>query len=118
MFNCFFLSLFQYYIPNLNETTGKWAPKFKLEYLTYDPSLLHPPEGFEGSQFHYPIPLKNLPRSLRNSTVTKSKYAPYEMQDLTIPSWLKLARRLGQTKHQKLRARFRRYMYMGADEER
>ncbi|KAK7695800.1 hypothetical protein QCA50_000438 [Cerrena zonata] len=108
----------QYYIPNLNETTGKRAPKFKLEYLTFEPSLLHPPEGLEASQFHYPIPLKNLPRSLRNSTVTKSKYAPYKMQDLTIPSWLKLARRLGKAKHQKLRTRFRRYMYMGLDEER
>ncbi|CAL1700593.1 unnamed protein product [Somion occarium] len=114
------LGFAQYYMPDLNATTNKRKrpPKYKLEYLTFHPSLLHPPSEGARSGFHYPLPLRNLPRSLRNSTVTKSKYAPYGMHDLTIPSWLKLARRLGKAKHKKLRARFRRYMYMGADEER
>ncbi|KAI0081809.1 endopolyphosphatase [Panus rudis PR-1116 ss-1] len=105
----------QYYIPNLNGT-GKRPPKFKLEYLTFAPTSLHPPAT--GARGWYPIPLKNLPRSLRNATVTRSKYAPYRMADLTIPSWVKLAQRLAKPRQTKLRGRFRRYMYMGADDER
>ena len=133
-------------MPELNGT-AKHPPKWKLEYLTFAPSKLHPPasqransgtateteRGGEeeeeeeesvrgkkskgGGGWSYPIPLKHLPKSLRNATRTKSKYAPYKMEDLTIPSWLRLARRLGRTKNAKLRKRFRRYMYMGADEE-
>lgn len=39
------------------------------------------------------------------------------MEDLTIPSWIGLAKRMANPKHQKLRARFRKYMYVGLDEE-
>lgn len=87
-------------------------PKFKLEYLTFDPTALHPQNN--ESRFHYPVPLQHLPRSLRNSTVTISKYAPYRMNDLTIPSWLCLARKLAKSK--KLRKRFKEYMFMGGEE--
>lgn len=97
--------------------TAKHPPKWKLEYLTFEPSKLHPPSAEAGQDVTAarwrPIPLKHLPKTLRNATVTKSKYAPYKMADLTIPSWLRLVRRLGKAKHGKLRQRFRRYMYMG-----
>ncbi|TCD66989.1 Endopolyphosphatase [Steccherinum ochraceum] len=122
----------QYYLPNLTGT-AKHPPKYKLEYLTYVPSALHPGRGrVAGSEAETeteagaeaavakewrPIPLRHLPKSLRNSTVVKSKYAPYGMEDLTIPSWLALARRLSRPKHEKLRRRFKKYMYMGSARE-
>lgn len=99
--------------------SAKHPPKWKLEYVTFEPSKLHPPvaENLTSEKFWYPIPLKHLPKSLRNATAQKSKFAPYKMADLTIPSWLRLVQRLGRTKNVKLRKRFRRYMYMGASEE-
>ncbi|KAI0759898.1 Metallo-dependent phosphatase-like protein [Irpex lacteus] len=129
----------QYYLPDMNGTAKK-PPKWKLEYLTFAPSKLHPPkttgettaqqwenttvvEGAEIAQgkgkekFLYPVPLKRLPKKLRQPDVKKSKYAPYKMADLTIPSWLRLVKRLGKKKNEKLRQRFRRYMYMGANAE-
>lgn len=113
----------QYYMPNLTGTE-KHPPKWKLEYLTFAPQALHPPtaQGNETeaqtAKFVYPIPLKHLPRKLRAANVTRSKYAPYGMADLTIPSWAELARRLARAKKgSKLRRRFRQYMYMGANAE-
>lgn len=111
-------------MPNLTGTE-KHPPKWKLEYLTFAPHALHPPTagGDEaGTQtaerFVYPIPLRHLPRKLRDANVTSSKYAPYRMADLTIPSWAELARRLAEAKkNAKLRRRFRQYMYMGANGE-
>ncbi|KLO18105.1 endopolyphosphatase [Schizopora paradoxa] len=68
--------------------------------------------------FAYPVPLKELPRSLRapNATRTKSKYALYRMGDLTVGSWVKIGRRVGDKKRKKLRERFARVMYMGGEE--
>ncbi|KZT12740.1 uncharacterized protein LAESUDRAFT_13671 [Laetiporus sulphureus 93-53] len=108
----------QYYIPRSKLEAGdkKHAPKYKLEYLTYPVSVLHPPRVADTGTFLYPIPLRHLPKSLRNATITKSKYAPYSLADLTIPSWTDLARRLGDVTEKKLRKRFRRFMYMGGEE--
>lgn len=108
----------QYYIPSLETANKTHHPRFKLEYLTFAPELLHPPSAITDSArgFQYPIPLQHLPRSLRNSSVTSSKYAPYRMPDLTIPSWVKLAHKLGDKEHTKLRKRFRKYIYMGGEE--
>lgn len=106
----------QYYLPDLGQANGTKEPEFKLEYLTFAPRQLHP-AGTDGSTFHYPIPLKQLPKSLRNSSVTESKYAPYSMTDLTIPSWVELAQRLGDESEEDLRGQFRKYMYMGGEEE-
>lgn len=113
--------------------TAKNPPKWKLEYLTFEPSKLHPPNvtmltsGTATAQggdttgakegFVYPVPLKRLPRKLRAPGVKKSKYLPYKMADLTIPSWVRLVKRLGKKKNEKLRERFRRFMYMGANTE-
>jgi len=107
----------QYYLPTLEDSDEKHRPKYKLEYLTHAVSSLHPPRQEAAAKFHYPIPLKHLPRSLRNATISRSKYAPYDLADLTIPSWLELARRLADPAETTLRKRFRRYMYMGAGGE-
>jgi endopolyphosphatase len=112
-------------MPNLTGTE-KHPPKWKLEYLTFAPQALHPPvvaneteETWKAKEkFAYPIPLRHLPRKLRKGAMTKSKYMPYSMDDLTIPSWTSLARRLAKAgKNSTLRRRFRRYMYQGADAE-
>ena len=97
----------QYYLPAdrlLNKTR---KPKFKLEYLTHSLAALHPEDE------QYPIPLKQLPKSIREGNKTSSKFAPYGMEDLTIGSWVRLARRLGDGSRKKLRRRFKQYMYMG-----
>lgn len=90
-------------------------PKFKLEYLTYGLDALHPGDMKVAARFGYPVPLKLLPKSLREGNVTSSKFAPYRMEDLTIASWVGLARRLGDPTREKLRKRFKQYMYMGED---
>jgi len=106
----------QYYIPDLDDANKTHKPKFKLEYLTLPPSLLHPPPDGD-SEFQHPFPLRNLPKSLRKDKVTDSKYTPYHLPDLTIRSWVELGRRLAETKHGKLRKRFRKYMYLGSETE-
>ncbi|GLB33819.1 putative calcineurin-like phosphoesterase [Lyophyllum shimeji] len=107
----------QYYMPHLGDASRKHPPRFTLEYLTFAPELLHPPPTFGAEhRFQYPVPLRHLPRSLRDPNVTESKYAPYEMRDLTIPSWVGLAQKLGDPAQKKLRRKFRKYMYMGGEE--
>lgn len=108
----------QYYLPSLEQANKTHPPQFELEYLTYSLDSLHPnPEGGSEEPFVYPVPVKLLPKSLRIGGVNKSDYAPYKMKDLTIPSWIKLGRRLGDEKHKKLRKKFRQYMFAGGEEE-
>ncbi|KAF8974554.1 endopolyphosphatase [Flammula alnicola] len=109
----------QYYIPNLDKANKSYAPQFELEYLTYALDSLHPAGTKEDAQkeFAYPVPVRHLPESLREPGVVKSKYAPYRMDDLTIPSWIRLARQLADGKRRKLRKRFRKYMFLGGEEE-
>lgn len=105
----------QYYIPHLEEANKTNPPQFKLEYLTYRLDALHPdPEKDSKKQFTYPVPLKLLPKSLRKPGLKKSKYTPYEMKDLTVPSWIEFARRLVDDK--KVRKRFRKYLFAGGEE--
>lgn len=95
-------------------------PDFKLEYVTFQPERLHPSERIEGgagNEFTYPIPLENLPRSLRAGNVSASKFTPYGLEDLTVGSWMSLARRLAEERRDELRKQFRQYMYLGAAEE-
>lgn len=61
------------------------------------------------------IPRGNLPKSLRHGR--GSKYAPYSMKDLTIPSWVELAWKLGDRENRGLRKKFTKYMFMGHGEE-
>jgi endopolyphosphatase len=117
----------QYYIPDLAAANKSKKPQFKLEYTTFPVTRLHPPAQAptqtNGSseagafEFRYPIPLKRLPRSLRNSSRSRSKLAPYKMDDLTVRSWTKLATKLGRDEKKKLREKFRRYLYVGGDGE-
>jgi len=105
----------QYYLPGLDEANKTNPPEFELEYLTYRLDSLYPDPLEE--RFTYPVPLKLLPESLRKPGEKTSKYAPYKMKDLTIPSWMRLGRRLADDKHKKLRKKFRKYMFAGGEEE-
>ena len=90
--------------------------------MTYDPKVLN-----EGSQ--YPVPHHLLPAQLVNRSSPSNgplaldakprslkDVAPYNMPDLTIPSYLKLARRLGKAgtakKKGKIWKRFTTYMFL------
>ncbi|KAG2008600.1 sphingomyelin phosphodiesterase [Coprinopsis cinerea AmutBmut pab1-1] len=104
----------QYNIPNLGEANKTHPPRFELEYVTFDPSLLHPSPEDDLDSFVYPLPPRNLPEELQDPQVNKSStYAPYKMKDLTIPSWVKLGRKLADENNGKLRKKFRRFMYAG-----
>ncbi|KAF9485346.1 hypothetical protein BDN70DRAFT_871374 [Pholiota conissans] len=108
----------QFFIPALDEASKNKPPRFELEYMTYPLDLLHPEttEGAEG-EFVYPVPLAYLPEPLRTPGSKKSKFAPYEMRDLTIPSWIRLARQIADGERRKLRKRFLKYMYLGGEAE-
>ncbi|KDQ64518.1 hypothetical protein JAAARDRAFT_28155 [Jaapia argillacea MUCL 33604] len=110
----------QYNIPEkrLDSSSENRKPKYKLEYLTFPLELLHPSSEAADAKgdFAYPIPLRHLPQSLRSPNSTKMKYTPYQLPDLTIPSWVELARLLADPKEKKLRKQFREYMYMGGEE--
>ncbi|KAJ3741110.1 endopolyphosphatase [Lentinula detonsa] len=105
----------QYFIPHLKDADKSDPPHYKLEYTTFPASVILHEEGQNETEIWYPIPLRNLPKSVRDGKM-KKKYFPYSMQDLTIGSWLDLARRLGDIKEKKLRKRFRQYMYLGGRE--
>ena len=103
----------QFYLPELGKANESRSPVWELEYVTYKPSALHPPldaDETEIARFVYPIPPQLLPSELRNAS-GKPKLAPYGMADLTIGSWVKLARKLAKKK--KLWKRFKEYMYLG-----
>ena len=102
----------QYYLPDLGNATESYTPKWKLEYMTYGLAMFGQ-NGTDESQ--EVIPSRNLPRSLRHGR--GAKYAPYSLDDLTIPSWIKLAQKLGDKENRKLRKKFKGYMFMGHGEE-
>jgi len=100
-------------MPNLDEANKTVKPVFELEYVTYPLDRLRPSEGDVQETFDYPIPPRLLPEELREGNVTKSKFAPYGMADLTIGSWVRLARRISDEKRAKLRKKFKKYMFAG-----
>jgi endopolyphosphatase len=103
----------QFYMPALGTANETHPPEWELEYVTYELSALQPPEDAteaEVAKFVYPIPPTLLPRELKK-TARETRFAPYGMKDLTIRSWVKLARKLGKKK--KLWKRFKEYMYLG-----
>jgi len=106
----------QFYMPRLAEFDQTHDPEFELEYMTFPLSGIHPDEEAQDTTNHrYVIPLRLLPAELRQpGTAVKPKYTPYELDDLTIPSWLDLATRLA--KEKKLQKKFKGYMYMGGEE--
>jgi endopolyphosphatase len=110
---------------NKRKLGGKWPP-YELEYTTFGPDALRPANVTANGTteeaartFDYPIPSARLPRSLRaNGTIGgRSRRTPYVMKDLTVGSWLTLARKLGDAQKEKLRKRFRNYMTVGEDAE-
>jgi endopolyphosphatase len=80
----------QYYLPDIANANETYTPKWELEYMTYGLSALEKNGTDESLEV---IPWKNLPKSLRRGG--GAKYAPYSLEDLTIPSWIKLAKELG-----------------------
>ncbi|TRM67571.1 Metallo-dependent phosphatase-like protein [Schizophyllum amplum] len=113
----------QYYIPKLGKATKRQRPKYELEYVTYARDQL---QGDEHGLL--PVPRKHLPKVLREPPKEQEegqstegnglgRYVPYGMRDLTVGSWFKLARKLGDDSHAKLRKRFRKYMYQGRGEQ-
>jgi len=106
------LGFAQFYMPDIVEANRTHPPHFKLEYLTYELTALHPKGSGDDKMFVYPVPVRHLPRSLREGEKEESKYAPYSMADLTIGSWVGLGRRLGAEGHGKLRRRFKKYMFV------
>lgn len=130
----------QYYLPDIGEEEysgvgemkkggGKKEakkPRFKLEYVTHSVDALRPPTNTtnvtttEGAHLWKkqkdwipPVPKHLLPKSLRDPNRTQSKFAPYELEDLTIPNWIALARELGKSK--KMWKKFIGFMYMGQE---
>jgi len=98
----------QYYLPDIANASETYTPKWELEYMTYGLSAFAKNVTDESQEV---IPKKNIPKSLRNGR--GAKYAPYSLKDLTIPSWIELAWRLGDGENRKLRKKFRGYMFMG-----
>ena len=101
----------QYYLPDLANASETYTPKWELEYMTYGLSAFEKNGTDEAEEI---IPKKNLPKSVRKGRGTK--YAPYSLEDLTIPSWIELGKRLGDTENKKLRREFKKYMFMGHGE--
>jgi len=122
----------QYYLSDLGESKKKRPPHYRMEYLTFDIEALRPPKAADtqasgewdaslvkkkrkGPHWMPPVPKHLLPKSLRDGNRTKSKFTPYEMDDLTIPNWIDLARELGKSKQ--LWKQFIGFMYMGEEIE-
>ncbi|KAF9518808.1 hypothetical protein BS47DRAFT_1370951 [Hydnum rufescens UP504] len=106
------LGYVQFSMPGLDDATADMAPQYTLEYVTYDLGVLD-------NATDYPVPHRLLPKELfdpdNTTEVNESlsrKYAPYGLPDLTIGSWMRLAKRLGNGKHKKMWKRFKAFMYM------
>lgn len=80
----------------------------RLEYVTYHPSALVPSPNATShlATFNPPVPYHLLPEGLLTllphsdfsfSDLAK-KYTPYKMRDLTLPSYIRLGRRLATDK--------------------
>ncbi|CAE6455463.1 unnamed protein product [Rhizoctonia solani] len=96
----------QFYVPESSWANKTHPPQYELEYVTYSLSALRDTNVTI-------IPEHLLPPELRGGsieTLTKSRYAPFGLRDLTIPSWIKFGRKMGQKK--KLWKRFREAMFL------
>ncbi|KAL7410416.1 Metallo-dependent phosphatase-like protein [Mrakia frigida] len=125
----------QFFLPDVN---GKKQPEYTLEYLTYPPSLLLPPSHSPSNSsstpppFDPPVPLHLLPPALLvpqpdsfssadSETATTpiavlaEFFAPYRMPDLTIGSYIELARKLSEEK--KLWKRFLEAFFVGTGKD-
>ncbi|KAG9123357.1 hypothetical protein FRC07_015054 [Ceratobasidium sp. 392] len=97
----------QFFIPPSSwaKSNESHAPGYELEYVTYSLDALRGNASL--------VPKHLLPPELRAGSIestTKSRYAPFELHDLTIPSWIKFARRMGKKK--KLWRRFEEAMFL------
>lgn len=103
-------------MPRVEDYTEGLEAEYQLEYLTFSLSMLHARGRDQaaggGSARQAVIPLRNLPMELRDPDVRWSSYAPYELADLTIGSWLELGWRIGQGREKRLGRRFKEFLYM------
>ncbi|KZO97416.1 hypothetical protein CALVIDRAFT_536427 [Calocera viscosa TUFC12733] len=135
----------QYFMPDLEDATEDVPPAWELEYVTYSreawnrsllegrellprefvppelggwmvhPSLLaaSDEEGDTGEPEE--VDKKKKKKKKGKKKERERNLVPYEMPDLTIPSWLGLARRL--TREKGVWREFKRNMYVGTGEE-
>ncbi|KAG9104471.1 Endopolyphosphatase [Ceratobasidium sp. 370] len=97
----------QFFIPPSNwaKSNESRAPGYELEYITYSLDALRGNVSL--------IPRHLLPPELQEGAIestTESRYAPFGLDDLTIPSWIKFARKMGRKK--KLWRRFEEAMFL------
>ncbi|KAG8680873.1 hypothetical protein FRC09_017905 [Ceratobasidium sp. 395] len=97
----------QFFIPpsSWSKSNESHAPGYELEYVTYSMDALRSNVSL--------VPKHLLPPELQDGSIgstTKSRYAPFGLDDLTIPSWIKFARRMGRKK--KLWRRFEEAMFL------
>ncbi|CED83970.1 Acid sphingomyelinase and PHM5 phosphate metabolism protein [Phaffia rhodozyma] len=133
----------QFYMPDVNRHSST-PPEYLLEYLTYNPSVLDPffpplpPNSSMSSSSSQPppIPLHLLPPCLLSSSSSsfiaskdddgnkadqneterlRTHYAPYNLSDLTIPSYVSLSKKLASDKV--LWKRFLETMFVGTGRE-
>ncbi|QRW01817.1 PPN1-vacuolar endopolyphosphatase-like protein [Ceratobasidium sp. AG-Ba] len=90
---------------NWAKANASHAPEYELEYVTYSLETLRSNSSL--------VPEHLLPPELRVGSIestSNSWYAPFALDDLTIPSWIKFARRMGRKK--KLWRRFEEAMFL------
>ncbi|QRV87637.1 PPN1-vacuolar endopolyphosphatase-like protein [Ceratobasidium sp. AG-Ba] len=90
---------------NWAKANASHAPEYELEYVTYSLETLRSNSSL--------VPEHLLPPELRAGSIesaSNSRYAPFALNDLTIPSWIKFARRMGRKK--KLWRRFEEAMFL------
>ncbi|KAG8718899.1 hypothetical protein FRC08_004118 [Ceratobasidium sp. 394] len=97
----------QFFIPPSNwaKSNESHAPGYELEYVTYSLATLRSNVSL--------VPEHLLPPELQEGKIgstTESRYAPFGLADLTIPSWIKFARKMGRKK--KLWRRFEEAMFL------
>lgn len=110
-----------------NGSAHRLPPKWEIEYTTFDATTLATGLLVEGSKGS-PIPTTLLPSFVKHlkanerveekvtvleAILKKKGLVPFGMKDLTIPSFLDLARRLG--KSEKAWQEYRRFMYVSTD---
>ncbi|KAG8747546.1 Endopolyphosphatase [Ceratobasidium sp. 414] len=97
----------EFFIPPSNwaKSNESYAPSYELEYVTYSLDALRSNVSI--------VPEHLLPPELQEGTIestTESRYAPFGLDDLTIPSWIEFARKMGRKK--KLWQRFEEAMFL------
>jgi endopolyphosphatase len=98
----------QYYAPEIMSVRADEKPAFELEYTTFARKRLRGCAGVPDAPGEFCFPQGA-------DAATALRRAPYGMPDLTVGSWLALARRLGNPREKALRNEFGRLMRLDED---